>query len=645
MQLPSFLFLILLIISGSQIRAQEKPPFVPFYKTWNSKKLANRITRNCKDDSCKVYVIHYWITHHIKYDVKKFFALDHSQVEIRKVLRSRKAVCTGYTDLFNTLCKEVNISSVSVPGYIKNEFVDLQDSMYTDEHSWNAVYINKKWCFIDACWDAGYIKYPKRTFYGWLVYITSFGKSEVVRIKPHFKFAPTLSYFEKSSSELIADHFPANPLWQLENRQLGIEEFENDSSYYFGKDRIEPVNSYSKNEDLARLNFSQLSPKEQQKTQAQETYTFNTKNHIPIATDQFSRVKGIFQRFKKDKQRRNRSTYKRGLDSLLNSCQNHLDSSLYYLNLQHEQLVAKNDIKRSIYTSNHSKLIHSTNRSISSLKIGTSIFKTIRTDSKVQKRKNFKNLKLFQRSKRFAKARPLKTIISSDSIQCLERIRSLEDSAKKTAIVNFKIFSEFDSAGSVYHNVINRYSDHVVDNKFDLKSSIKLRMNFNDELDLLIQRNNALLIPFKLSKDSLLYLNGESIFRVYSNDFRKLKRSMRLIYSYRKGLQKQYIRMKKLGGEVEDQYTKNIEAYAEETEFYNDHLIKIRSLSKTLGKKCRLQLPKTRAEIILLAQESKNESQINTIRSRYIEKRFVRLSNGCKKMLRKCKDIKARSRS
>src|SRR4051812_13051137 len=95
-------------------------------------KLAVRLTSKLSNDEEKVHAIHSWITNHIKYDVNKYLRNDYSRVSTQTILRSKKATCVGYSDLFTELCNHSNITSVNVSGYIKDRFTDLGDKIYLD---------------------------------------------------------------------------------------------------------------------------------------------------------------------------------------------------------------------------------------------------------------------------------------------------------------------------------------------------------------------------------------------------------------------------------------------------------------------------------------------------------------------------------
>jgi hypothetical protein len=195
--------------------------------------LAARLTKDCKDDSQKVGAIHHWITSHIKYDVKKFIAGDLSSEPSKKVLKKRKATCVGYSNLFYELCTAVDIPCFRVEGLAKSYEFDMHRKSALTNHVWNAYQSDGRWYLLDATWDSGYIKYARRTVWGCVVYVFSFGKKTSYRIKPTFVRSSQKNYFQQTDYVFIYDHFPALRDWQLSSNPKTYDDFINDSAFYY----------------------------------------------------------------------------------------------------------------------------------------------------------------------------------------------------------------------------------------------------------------------------------------------------------------------------------------------------------------------------------------------------------------------------
>lgn len=121
--------------------------------TKNELKLANftksLISEN-DDDRTKISKIYNWITANISYYDDG--ELDDS--DAYKTYKKRKGVCQDYTELLDTMLRNVGIKSDWATGP-----VDSGDSLNNGwglwGHAWNEVKINGEVLYMDATWDAG----------------------------------------------------------------------------------------------------------------------------------------------------------------------------------------------------------------------------------------------------------------------------------------------------------------------------------------------------------------------------------------------------------------------------------------------------------------------------------------------------------
>ena len=109
---------------------------------------------NLKEDQ-KVYLAYYWVTYNIVYDYE---GREKGTVDTAPplVFQKRKTICTGYSLLFMTLlsCMNYTESKIkSIAGYSKGDsYSPIKPA--ENNHEWNAVEINGKWCLIDTTWDS-----------------------------------------------------------------------------------------------------------------------------------------------------------------------------------------------------------------------------------------------------------------------------------------------------------------------------------------------------------------------------------------------------------------------------------------------------------------------------------------------------------
>src|SRR3989338_8180548 len=78
--------------------------------------LAKYLTQGINGDSMKVVVLSSWIVTNIKYDYRVLKSGHWEKRSTKKILKKRKALCGGFSELFNELCLESGISSEEVIG-------------------------------------------------------------------------------------------------------------------------------------------------------------------------------------------------------------------------------------------------------------------------------------------------------------------------------------------------------------------------------------------------------------------------------------------------------------------------------------------------------------------------------------------------
>jgi len=146
--------------------------------------------KGIEDHFARIKVIHDWICASIDYDVgmlKNNFAYDQ---DVEHVLASKKAVCSGYSRLFQAMAKYAGFPCVVVSGYAKNiggsRAIDKESS-----HAWNLVMIHGAWYIVDTTFDAGYIQ-----------------KNQYVR-----RYSTDFLFIDPNAS--IQTHFPKRPEFQL----------------------------------------------------------------------------------------------------------------------------------------------------------------------------------------------------------------------------------------------------------------------------------------------------------------------------------------------------------------------------------------------------------------------------------------------
>jgi transglutaminase/protease-like cytokinesis protein 3 len=163
---------------------------------------------NIKNDTELAQFFYYWIGSNIEYDhdyLKRITAGYTTQREYlnkqtaQRVYIDRKGVCAGYSNLYTWLIQDVGIEVEYVSGHIRDErnhYVELHsDDNY--RHAWNAIKLDGKWALVDTTWG------------------TSLNKES------------SDYYFDIPPERAIITHFPEKSEWQLLEKPLTLEEFNN----------------------------------------------------------------------------------------------------------------------------------------------------------------------------------------------------------------------------------------------------------------------------------------------------------------------------------------------------------------------------------------------------------------------------------
>lgn len=249
----------------------------PFFKTFRAKKLAAALTNDLPDDSLKARSIYLWTTRHIRYDVKAFSKGRPSYMLPRKILLHRKAVCIGYSILYDSLCKYAGLSSEVVQGYAYESWYEARDTFFLDNHAWNVQLVNSKWELVDATWAAGYIK-PRRQLTRRILYalfkIPYRQKYRYVRHRNDF-------YYETPPERLIETHLPSTPAWQLLPCSVPVDSFQYSPTavMHFLRDSVK-INCANGNDSIGKI-MAETGNRHLLEIGKQAVY-FNPRNHQPL---------------------------------------------------------------------------------------------------------------------------------------------------------------------------------------------------------------------------------------------------------------------------------------------------------------------------------------------------------------------------
>jgi hypothetical protein len=117
--------------------------------------LASYLVKGAQDDYHKVKRLHDWIAEYISYDASAYGAGQIPSQEVGDVLRRRKAVCDGFSNLFFDLATRAGLQSMRISGQTRG--YSFLTSGKLAGHAWNAVQIGGRRYLLDVSRDGGYL--------------------------------------------------------------------------------------------------------------------------------------------------------------------------------------------------------------------------------------------------------------------------------------------------------------------------------------------------------------------------------------------------------------------------------------------------------------------------------------------------------
>lgn len=132
---------------------------------------ATQITMGLETDYEKALAIHKYVADTISYDFDYYnnhnIPTAYSALD---VLKTKRAVCLGYTNLMTALLRSIGIPCAYVTGLSPRYGGELTVSGDDENHIWCEVYIDGRWVTADCTWDSansyinGKFKYDKMPF-------------------------------------------------------------------------------------------------------------------------------------------------------------------------------------------------------------------------------------------------------------------------------------------------------------------------------------------------------------------------------------------------------------------------------------------------------------------------------------------------
>src|ERR1700739_836989 len=474
---------ISLLLAQVTVAQEMHVKLIPYFRSLNPATLGPRITRGAKSDSEKVRLIHDWVASNIKYDVKKWYTHNYEEVPLKRLLWRRKAICLGYSELFASLCFYSGVNCVIVPGYAKDIYVTQGDNIYFDEHSWNAVHVEEGWKLVDVCWDAGVITPTKRTFKGFFIYLFSGHKEDDRTYSPHFVKKTREFYCMNDGNLFRTDHLPLNPIWQLQGPQQTVQQFINDSSYYYKRYNNGSSSDRSADNESARISFLNKSDRDKQLENAIEGYKHNHNNHFEACIAEYDKACDILPLMTKGADTTGMRLICDSALTALNRSLAHCDSMRTVIQKQKKELTFVSNKKKSILIKQNTALISSTKAVLKGLQQYRSISyqNGKQLNSAIDSRNS--QLKSALKSNVYYNKKNAANSSRADSIGYAISIRILSDTIKKQQKYFDALFAQAEVFYSDIENRLNPYADKLIDIITSDKQINGLRINNFDDLD------------------------------------------------------------------------------------------------------------------------------------------------------------------
>ncbi|MGB3586865.1 MAG: transglutaminase domain-containing protein [Tunicatimonas sp.] len=224
-------------------------------------KLIKYLIKPANNDYERVRSFYSWIAENIAYDIQLFRNYrpsSYQPLSPTDVLKQRKAVCQGYAELLQEMCRQVGIKSYVVGGYSKGFGYVPKAKFTVADHAWNVISIEGNWYLIDVTWGSG-------------------GINEKMKFVKQFNEL----YFLTDPKVFVLNHLPLAPMWQLLDCPVPMKAYaqgEKQIKEYLNQN-VGRCANYSKQIE----EFEQKPNEEQVFFAAKMAYEFNPDNPVVLA--------------------------------------------------------------------------------------------------------------------------------------------------------------------------------------------------------------------------------------------------------------------------------------------------------------------------------------------------------------------------
>jgi transglutaminase-like putative cysteine protease len=168
--------------------------------------LASYLIKPAKTDLEKARVLFTWVATHVRYDDAAYNSGNYPDYTAEFVLKNKRAVCEGYSNVLMALCDEAGLECNKIIGYAKGYGYAVGSHFTETDHAWNVIKIDGKWKLFDVTWASGS------------------GTNKGGKLVSTKKFDPF--WFDVNPHAFVFTHFPEKPSWQLTGKLVSQIQFE-----------------------------------------------------------------------------------------------------------------------------------------------------------------------------------------------------------------------------------------------------------------------------------------------------------------------------------------------------------------------------------------------------------------------------------
>jgi hypothetical protein len=223
--------------------------------------LTNYLVKPYATEQAKARSIYAWIVYNLTYDKALAKRKYLPKTSIKHILKTKRAVCSGYSQLFKEMCDIAGLECEIIVGYSSQLRYEgkRRNRFANSDHAWNAVKIEGEWYLLDATWERK-TKLEKSTSIGW-------------------------GYFLVDPTEFVKDHLPEVPYWQLLSCPITLEDFKLAEDGIKDKAQLR-TGCISFQDTIIEVN--QLQEAHKSLRMGRDAFLFNPKNHLTYGLAHFN---------------------------------------------------------------------------------------------------------------------------------------------------------------------------------------------------------------------------------------------------------------------------------------------------------------------------------------------------------------------